>query len=99
MSLSEIFKYAEANKAMTEALQKIAIGRTDNGRALGGPTSMAIARDALSRGGIDWTKRGRQPVCTEDDGSREPVYASQMEENEAMGSAVRSHHQSPPQEN
>lgn len=32
-----------------------------------------------------------QPVCTEDDGSREPVYPAQIEKNEAMAPAVTSH--------
>lgn len=40
---------------LIEALQKIALGRVDNGRALGGPTSMCIAREALSRAGLDWS--------------------------------------------
>lgn len=42
------------HNALAVALSRIAHGRTDNGRPLGGETARRLARDALIALGMDW---------------------------------------------
>ena len=46
----------QGREALAEALERIARGRTDNGRPLSAETARQIARDALLRVERDWKR-------------------------------------------
>jgi hypothetical protein len=73
---------------LIEALQKIAHGRRDNGRSLAGPTSMSIARDALSRAGLDWSSAALRIKLGPAPGYSLPSQRCPDEENETSNEYV-----------
>jgi hypothetical protein len=49
-------KREHLDQDLIDALVSIARGREDNGRALGGSTAQDVARSALFRHGINWSR-------------------------------------------